>query len=300
MLRRKLFIFLALSINAPAIAQLPAINLGGSNILDGGPLRPLPGWYWQEFLQTYHSDQIRDASGNCVPGAPILSTCTLTSYLARQTKIIGPLKGHFGIDITLPAVLKAKLSTLHTEQSVSGLGDIRLGLYTQWPMHVRKGNKPLFAHRLEFAFGFPSGSFDPARPINPSCGFYFFNPYWAATLYANSQLSASVRIAYLWNAKNPKNQIQAGQVFHGNYDIAWSPFKHLWIAFAGYFLQQFTNDKRCGVEIPHSKERVVGVGPGLLYSAAKHTHLFTYLYFETGARNRSQGTRFIFRFFQYF
>lgn len=292
-------LLLLLLLQMPLFARLPTVNLGASAILDGGPLRPLPGWYWQEFLQGYWSDEIKDGTGTPAPKTK-LHTWNLTTYLARQTKIQGRLGAFLGYGLTVPLLMSGKLNTPLRTVTAHGVGDVRLDLYTQWKMKFRSKTIPLFVHRLDFAVGLPSGSFHSTRLLNTGCGFWFINPYWAATLYFNKQWTVSWRLSYLWSAPNPKNCTQAGQAFHGNFDIAFSPMPHLWLGADGYFLTQFTNDKLRGVEIPNSKERVFGFGPGVLYSVKKHTHLFSYLYFETGARNRPQGMRFVFRFFQYF
>ena len=292
-------LILLLLLQAPLLARLPSINLGGTNILDGGPLRPLPGWYWQEFLQGYWSDKVKDGCGVPAP-CTRAEAWNLTSYLARQTKIHGRFGAFLGYGMSLPLILSAKLHTPRGTTSVHGVGDVRFDIYSQWRMKFRGDKIPLFVHRLDFGVGVPSGSYHPNRLINPGSGFWFLNPYWSATIFFNKHWAISWRINYLWNGRNPKNNIRSGQAFHGNFDISWSPMPHRWVAAVGYFLTQFTHDKLGNVEIPNSKERVFGFGPGFLYSARKHTHLFSYLYFETGARNRSQGTRFVFRFFQYF
>ena len=46
----------------------PPLNLGLTDILDGGP--PGPGSYFTEYIQAYQSDEFKDHDGNSIPGDP--------------------------------------------------------------------------------------------------------------------------------------------------------------------------------------------------------------------------------------
>jgi hypothetical protein len=71
--------------------------------------------------------------------------------------------------------------------------------------------------------------------------------------------------------------------------------KQLRIGINGYYLKQFTNSEVDGHGIPDSREQVLGIGPGMLYSFSQNDHVFFNTYFETAAENRTEGTRVILR-----
>lgn len=62
----------------------------------------------------------------------------------------------------------------------------------------------------------------------------------------------------------------------------------------GYVLQQLTADKVDGHSQANSEERVFGIGPGLQMSSGGLS-LYLNSYFETGAENRPEGIKAVFR-----
>ena len=165
---------------------------------------------------------------------------------------------------------------------------------------MRKGRE-FFIHRLEFDFSTPLGKNKlPEKQINPSNTFFYCGPHWAATLYLSHKWSLSWRLHYIWNAKNEKIDFRAGDAVYCNYSLAYEALPRLFVAAVGYALQQIHNNKALGVSVPHSKERVFGVGPGIAYFFSPDLVFFSYLYMEGGVRNRPQGTSFISRLVMHF
>lgn len=281
----------------------PQIDLGFHNILDGGSLLLTPGWFWEEFPQYYHSSRFLDGNGKTLGGVPSPSFNLVDSlneifYQSDQEVLF---KGNWSALFVLPTFFYSHVSpnTLGITSSGAGVGDLYLGLSLQWNT-IYLCDRPLFKHRLSFNASFPTGMYHRNKSINPGNGFFFINPYWAATIYPASKWALSWRLYYLWNATNPKNHIQAGQAIHFNYSITYECVKDLWAGIVGYFLQQFNDDKLHGISVPNSKERVFAIGPGALYSLTSDLSFFLYLYFETNVRNRPEGVSLIGRFFYHF
>jgi Putative MetA-pathway of phenol degradation/Enoyl-(Acyl carrier protein) reductase len=71
---------------------------------------------------------------------------------------------------------------------------------------------------------------------------------------------------------------------------------HVRVGFNGYWLQQTTEDKVNGINLPHSLERTVGLGAGIQYFSGRDTWIHLNGYQETDVRNRAQGYSVTLRF----
>jgi hypothetical protein len=283
---------------------LPGVNLGFTNILDGGPVRPNPGIYWQQYLQYYTTQRFLNNEGKPLGGfpSPRFRTLNTITQFVYQCKYVMPLKGMPGFVFGMPTVIYSKVNknALGIQSSGSGFGNFGCGIFTQWPAIMHKG-RPLFIHRLEFDFSIPVGKNKlPEKQINPSNTFFYCGPHWAATLYLSHKWSLSWRLHYLWNAQNEKINFRAGDAMYVNYSLAYEIYPHLFLGAVGYALGQLHNNRANGVTIPDSKERVVGAGPGVAYFYTTDIVFFSYLYLEGAVRNRTQGTSFIARVVMHF
>lgn len=299
-----LFLMLVFYASQVKAYTLPRINLGANNILDGGPIRPNPGFYWQENIQYYHSDKLLNSEGNILGGgaSPTINIVTLLSQMVYQAKPSRILRGAFGGVVSLPIVLSSNIScnNLGISDAGSGVGNLALGGYLQFNSLSYK-SRPLFVHRIELDVFLPVGTNKyPEKTTNPAAIMTYIDPYWAATLFVSEKLAASWRLHYLWCAKNKKTNIQPGGTFHMNYSLEYNIFPHCWASVCGYYLKQLKNSKLCGIDIPDSKERIFAVGPGALYIFPKEYFLFGYVYFEKLARNRPQGIRALLRLIKHF
>jgi len=292
-----------ISLSAFAYDQ-PAINLGFTSFLDGGPPAG-PGWYFAQYVQFYTSDKLPDLP---FPGDPELEAWISLSQLIYQSDKVLPSGASWGLDLILPAAafdLKADGTPLTARD---GLGDLLVGPYLQWAP-IMGENGPVFMHRIELQTILPTGEWDETRSINPGANVVSLNPYWAATWFITPKWTTSWRIHYLWNAENSKpnspdplvQDTQVGSAVHANFATEVEVVaKHLRIGLNGYALKQVESSKVNGQSLSGGKEQVIGIGPGALWSINQDNHLFFNVYVEMEAENRPEGERYNVRYVHHF
>jgi hypothetical protein len=300
-----------LNLSTARAYDLPAVNLGFTSFLDGGPPAG-PGLYFQQYLQYYHSDTFKDKDGHTIPlPDPDLNAFISLSQLIYQSNQPVLLGGKWGVDLIVPIVgfdLSYGSAGPFPEENDPGVGDILIGPYIQWDPIMGK-NGPIFMHRIELQTTFPTGRYDRNRELNPGSNCFTFNPYWAATLFLTPKWTASTRFHYLWSSENdepnrgfgPAKDMQAGQAIHLNYASEYEIIpKMLRAGVNGYYLKQLTDTEADGKRIPDRKEQVFAIGPGLIFSFSQNNHLFFNAFFEMATENRTQGNRFNFRWTHHF
>jgi hypothetical protein len=277
--------------------SLPPVNLGDTNFVDG---IANPGWFFEQVIDVYHAGQFDDASGGKMPGQNKLSTALSITHLAYFThyKLFG---GYVGAEVLLP-VVGANLDVASQPQARGrGVGDASINPFMlQWNDQKLFG-KPFFG-RLDLQMVVPTGQYDSSRALNIGNHVVSLNPYYAFTILPTDKLELSVRVHYLWNSRNDDpyeglhaSSIQPGQAFHANLAISYEVLKGLRFGINGYALQQLTDDKIDGNSLADSKERVFGIGPGLVCSGDKWW-IYLNSYFEAGAENRPEGMKVVLRY----
>lgn len=290
--------------------DLPSVNLGFTSFLDGGPPAG-PGLYLSQYLQYWTSDKFTDQDGDrLLPSQAdedlaVWISLTQLIYQSDQTLLLG---GKWGLNVIVPVVgIDLDVNIPFLEDNGSGFGDLLVGPFLQWDP-IMGANGPIFMHRFELAFILPTGKYDDDKELNPGSNFVSFNPYWAATLFLTPQWTVSTRIHYLYNFKNDDpnrgfagaNDTQAGQAVHANFSTAYEIIPSLRLGINGYYLKQFTDLEVDGDSIGGTREQVLGIGPGLLWSISKDAFVFLNVYFETEAENRPEGERYNLRFVYHF
>lgn len=275
---------------------LPPVNLGDTSFQDG---IAFPGWLVEEMIDSYHADHINDNSGNEIPGSNKLTTVSGITHVAyiSKYKLLG---GFYGAEFLLPLVDVDLDTGFGPNDRERGIGDLTISPFIiQWTDH-KLFNVPYF-HRFVLDIVLPTGEYDRNSAVNTGSNIVSLNPYYAFTIMPIDKLEISARLHYLWNSKNDEpfvglgaGEIQAGQAFFANYAASYEVIKDLRLGINGYALQQLTDDKIDGQSQDNSEERVFGIGPGAQYGNNGWT-FYLNSYFETGAENRSEGTKIVFR-----
>jgi anthranilate 1,2-dioxygenase (deaminating, decarboxylating) large subunit len=285
---------LALLLVPSASAYLqPSVNLGFTSFLDGAPPAG-PGFYFQEYISYYAANELADLP---VPDPDIDVWVSLNQFIYQSnTPVL--LGGKWGLNVIVPVVgIDSDPSPPLTNKD--GLGDIVVGPFLQWDP-IMGENGPIFMHRVEFQTVWPTGANDEDRALNAGSNFFSFNPYWSGTVFITPRWEASVRVHYLWNAENSDTDAQAGQAIHANFAASYEAIpKKLRIGVNGYFFEQISDSEVDDVDVPDD-ESVLAIGPGALWSFSQHSHLFFNAYFETEAKYRPEGERFVLRYVHHF
>ncbi|WP_342083583.1 SphA family protein [Dyadobacter sp. OTU695] len=247
---------------------LPPTNLGLANIYDG--FAGKPDWVYQGYVQAFDTKHFADGSANRAPSTLKINSVVSLNQLIYLTpvKIVG---GNLGFTVIVP-VVQINASNLNGPAPTVNpgfLGDIVQGTAVQWSDKKLFGKA--FFHRIEIDLTLPTGSYDSRYKINASSHRYAFGAYHAFTIFLNKEISLSARNQFNYNAHMIGQQAKAGAYYNGNYSIDYSLFKSFKIEAAAYFLDQLNQNSYAGnhyyyadqFDIASTKERVLGVGPGL-------------------------------------
>ena len=138
---------------APARAyDLPPVNLGFTSFVDGGPPAG-PGFYYQQYIQYFSSDEFKDSDGDrLLPSfadEDIDVFILLFQGIYQSDTEIPLIKGKWGLDLIVPFVftdISYGTSGPFPEDNGAGFGDLLVGPFIQWdPIMGKKG--PIMLNR---------------------------------------------------------------------------------------------------------------------------------------------------------
>jgi hypothetical protein len=272
--------------------QQPFLNLGLTSFMDGAPPAG-PGFYFTEYVMYWTANKLPDSGAPTPHQLDLWASLNQFIYQSNTPVLFG---GKWGLDVIVPLASFESAPLTNND----GLGDILVGPYLQWDPIMGK-NGPVFMHRVEFQMLVPVGDYDMNRNVNPGSNFFSFDPYWAGTLFLTPKWEVSLRAHYLWNVENDATNSTAGQAVHANFAASYEAIaKKLRLGANGYFFKQVTDSDGDDPQERADDEGVFAIGPGALWSFSQNSHLFFNAYFETEAKYRPEGERFVLRFVHHF
>ena len=133
----------------------------------------------------------------------------------------------------------------------------------------------------------PTGEYDATRLANTSNNFYTYKPLFSFTWLPSARTELSVKTTYSFNQENHDTDYRSGQIFHFDYSASYKVTDNLNLGINGYYFEQLSNHRANGVELADSRERVLGIGPGLMWRIDPKKALWINAYTESMARNRA-------------
>lgn len=286
----------------PSVALPHGLNLGSTSFYDG--FSGEPGWSYLSWLQYTSSDKIKDNQGNDVPvfKQPKINAQSWAHQFAyaSPTTISGWRPG-FTVIVPVVSLQSSFGPGPSLTDNGTGIGDILVGASLQAAPVLGPTGTPLFVQRFSIDAILPTGKYDRQKDLNQGAGFASLNPYWAGSLFPAPGWEASWRLHYLYNFKNnkpassnvslfngtPVTNTQAGQAAWVNFTTSYAFTPTLSIGINGYYLQQLSDSRANGVDIPNARERVLGLGPGLMWRLAPGKAFWLNSYMESKVRNRA-------------
>lgn len=289
----------------PTVSEPSGINLGGTSFYDGfaGP----PVLTHQTYLKFSTSSSIRDNGGkdNRNFDNPKINVITLINQFSYYSPDTIGGGAHLGWSLLVPVVsLDGDFGDkgVKLKDNAVGLGDVTVGPQIQFDPIVNAEGRPVFVQRVAFDTILPTGKYDKHKDLNPGSNYFSFNPYWAATWMPAPRWEVSWRLNYLYNFKNddpasssaqvfegqPVRDTQAGQAAWANFTASYEVFPKVSVGINGYYFRQITDDQANGDRLSNSREKVLGIGPGLFWKINEEQAFWLNTYKETGVENRSK------------
>lgn len=289
----------------PSVSQPGGLNLGVTSFYDGfsGP----PGWAWQSTVRYSTANKIVDSRGNASPvfNDPKIDSTVLVNQLSyAMPTSIGGWRPGFMVILPVAALNSSFGPGPALKDGGTGIADATIEASLQSEPILNAAGAPLFVQRFTIAAILPTGRYDRNVDINQGSGYASINPYWAATLFPAPRWEVSWRLHYLYNFRNDKPASSAPRPFNGAPvgstqagDAAWVNFATSYavtpdvsVGINGYYFQQLSDNRANGTRLSDSRERVLGIGPGLMWRISPAQALWVNAYTESMVRNRAASS----------
>jgi len=280
---------LALTLCSPAWAfNQPPANLSATTFMDGGAP---PGLHYVNYSIFTDGRHAVDKDGKVISGGAKVDALSQLHQFYYLTNV-SVLGGKLGFDVLMPLVSVTTQGNLYdtipVTANTAGMGDLMTGLALQWDKGLLLG-RPVF-QRFESDLTLPTGKYDKTKSANPGENHWTVDSYYSFVWLFADGWETSLRLWYAFHGENPDTRVQPGQRAHLNYAVSREILPKLRLGVAGYVFRQTTDDKTAGVRQPDSRERVLAVGPGLVYQGQGLTIMLSHP-IEFGGQNRFVGSR---------
>lgn len=266
----------------------PPANLSVTTFMDGGAP---PGLYYINYMIFVDGGKPVDKNGALIPGGARVDALTQLNqfYYLSNIDVLG---GKLGFDFFVPVVAVTTqgsfFGAVPITANTAGLGDLLAGLAVQWDKGTLLG-RPLF-QRAESDVTLPTGKYDATKVANPGSNLWTVDSYYSFVWLFADKWETSERLWYAFNSENPATEVKPGQRTHLEYAFSREVLPQWRFGAAGYVYRQTTDDKIAGVRQPDSRERVVAIGPGVVYRGSGLTFMLSHP-FEFWGENRFVGSR---------
>ena len=136
----------------------------------------------------------------------------------------------------------------------------------------------------------PTGKYDKAYLANPGANLWSVDTYYSFVWIFADKWETSQRLWYGFSSENPATRVMPGQRTDYEFAVSREVAPSFRLGAAGYFFRQTTDDKIGGVRQPDSRERVAGIGPGIVYQGKALTFFLSHP-IEFWGQNRFVGSR---------
>ena len=244
---------------------------------------PPPGVYGLIYGQHYSADSFRGNDGNEVP---------IPGFRVRSTAIVPRLvwvtnQQLFGGSVALHGLLP--LANLDVRaggasQSKTGIGDATLGTALGWHL----------SQNLHTVLGVdvfvPTGAYKKSDLANIGRNYWAVQPLLGVSYVDPQGFNGDLKIMYTFNTINRDTDYTSGQELIVDYAAGYGIGGGWVVGVGGYLYQQTTDDRQAGNNVPNNKGRAWAIGPSLKYDSGKGWFATLKYEFETGVRNRAQGS----------
>jgi len=290
----------------PSVNEPSGLNLGGTSFYDG--FAGQPGLSHLVYLKYDSAQSFLGAKGKQNPALddPKLAVTTLINQFSYYSPNTIGMGAHLGWSLLVPMVsLDADMGPAGAQlkNNGAGMGDITTGPQIQFDPIVDQHGRPVYSQRFAVDMILPTGKYDEHKDFNQGSNFYSINPYWAATVMPAPRWEVSWRLHYLYNFRNDKpassgpldyrgqsvDDTQAGQAAWANFAASYEIFPKVSVGLNGFYFKQISDDRVNGHRLEDSRERVLGLGPGVFWKISEEQGLWFNVYHESAVENRAKN-----------